>query len=187
MRAAAGAERRPPWQGNAQVAPEARNFSFKYFHETVNRQHAGPVTGGLPKGEEIVSTPFQGKFVMNKVLATLIAGLFAAGAFAQTAAPAKAAAPVAAAAAVKVAATAAAAPVVAAPAAVVAPAAAPAVAAAPATMEEKKDAKADAAKMKEEKVAAKKAHDDEKKAAAAKLKEEKAAKKAAKTEAAPKA
>ena len=118
-----------------------------------------PLRKGFPQGEEFINpSVFSRKFKMNKVLATLIAGLFAVGAFAQApATPAKAAAP----------------------AAVAAPAAAPA------KTEAAPDAKAEAAKMKREKAAARKAQRAEKKAAAAKANEEKAAAKKAKMDAKP--
>ena len=149
----------------ALTAKRNENSSVKNLHETVNQRVPAAVTQGLPvKGRIHSPSPLinQGIPKMNKVLAILIVGLFAIGAHAQTAAPAKAAASVPAAAA----------------------AAAPAKAAAPAAAA-KPDAKADAAKMKEEKAAATKAKAEEKKAAAAKMKEEKAAAKKAKMEAKP--
>ena len=155
-----------------------RILASNIFTKLSTASNEAPLQEGFPQGKKANHPIYPRKFQMNKILATLIASLLAAGAFAQTPAKPAAAASAAAAAPAKAAAPAA-------PAA----AAAPAVAAAPAKMEEKKDAKADAAKMKEEKAAAKKAKAEEMKAAKkAKAEEKKAAKKPAKKdEAAPKA
>ncbi|MEO8856720.1 MAG: hypothetical protein ABI343_06975 [Burkholderiaceae bacterium] len=141
-------------------------LSPKFFRRLSTVDMLCSLRKGFSNGEETHPLHvFSRKPDMNKVLATLIAALFAAGAYAQTTAPAKASTSVAT-------------PVAAAPAAAAPAAAAPA--AASANAEAKPSAKAEAAKMKHEKMAAKKAAAAEKKAAAAKAKEERTAAKKAK-------